>query len=137
MRCTAAVSPARFVIGEAILGRATFDIRIAALRTDSWRASRAVIQQRNARKDAGMGARPGRVDLLDGRSGRSRDRGRYLTLQQVAEAYPAFSLRLLRRLVQERRIPFSRAGRCIVLAEADIDAYLEANRVEPARWRSA
>lgn len=84
-----------------------------------------------------MAARSPRVDLLVARGERSRDRGRYLTLQQVTEAYPAFSLRLLRRLVQERRIPFSRAGRCIVLAEADIDAYLEANRVEPARWRSA
>ena len=61
-------------------------------------------------------------------------RGRYFTLQQAAVAFPAFTPRLLRRLVQERRVPFSRAGRCIVLAEADILAYLEANRVEPARW---
>lgn len=61
-------------------------------------------------------------------------RGRYLTLQQAAEAFPAFSPRLLRRLVQERRIPFSRAGRRIVIAEADIDDYLEHNRVEPPRW---
>lgn len=61
-------------------------------------------------------------------------RGRYLTLQQAAEEFPAFSPRLLRRLVQERRLPFSRAGRCIVIAEADIHAYLERNRVEPPRW---
>lgn len=61
-------------------------------------------------------------------------RGRYLSLQQAADAYPVFSFRLLRRLVQERRIPFSRAGRCIVLAEADIEVYLERNRVEPPRW---
>ncbi|MHB1927916.1 MAG: helix-turn-helix domain-containing protein [Acidimicrobiales bacterium] len=61
-------------------------------------------------------------------------RGRYLTLQQAAEAFPAFTPRLLRRLVQERRLPFSRAGRCIVIAEADIHAYLERNRVEPPRW---
>ena len=61
-------------------------------------------------------------------------RGRYFTLQQAAAAFPAFTPRLLRRLVQERRIPFSRAGRCIVLSEADILAYLERNRVEPARW---
>jgi len=59
-------------------------------------------------------------------------RGRYFTLQQAAVEFPAFTPRLLRRLVQERRIPFSRAGRCIVLAEADILGYLEANRVEPA-----
>ncbi len=64
----------------------------------------------------------------------SAARGRYLTLQQTADAFPAFSPRLLRRLVQERRIPFSRAGRRIVIAEADIDAYLERNRVAPPRW---
>lgn len=68
-------------------------------------------------------------------TGRRPERGCYLTLQQAAEAYPAFSPRLLRRLVQERRIPFSRAGRCIVLAEADIEAYLEHNRVEPLAWQ--
>jgi excisionase family DNA binding protein len=64
-------------------------------------------------------------------------RGRYFTLQQAADTYPIFSFRLLRRLVQERRIPFSRAGRCIVIAEADIEAYLERNRVEPPRWEAA
>ncbi len=69
-----------------------------------------------------------------GREAGPATRGRYLTLQQAADAFPAFSPRLLRRLVQERRIPFSRAGRCIVIAEADIDAYLERNRVEPPRW---
>lgn len=69
-----------------------------------------------------------------GMNGRVPARGRYLTLQQAAEAYPVFSPRLLRRLVQERRIPFSRAGRYIVLAEADVETYLERNRVEPPRW---
>ncbi len=67
----------------------------------------------------------------------THDRGHYLTLQQVVEAYPVFTLRLLRRLVQERRIAFSRAGRIIVVAENDIEAYLAANRVEPARWEAA
>jgi hypothetical protein len=62
----------------------------------------------------------------------ARRRGRYFTLQQAAEEYPAFGLRLLRRLVQERRIAFSRAGQRIVLAESDIEAYVEAYRVEPA-----
>jgi excisionase family DNA binding protein len=61
----------------------------------------------------------------------SQKRGRYFTLQQAAEQYPAFTTRLLRRLVQERRIAFSRVGRNIVFAEADIEAYVEANRVEP------
>lgn len=58
-------------------------------------------------------------------------RGRYFTLKQVVEEYPAFTPRLARRLVQQRRIPFSRLGRVIVLAEADIEAYIEANRIEP------
>jgi hypothetical protein len=64
-------------------------------------------------------------------SPRSEDRGRYFTLEQAAEVYPVFTFRLLRRLVEERRIAFSRAGRRIVLAERDIEQYLEANRVEP------
>jgi hypothetical protein len=65
-------------------------------------------------------------------------RGRYFTLEQAAEAYPVFTRRLLTRLVQERRIAFSRAGRLIVLAESDIEQYLEANRVEgPSRGRYA
>lgn len=67
---------------------------------------------------------PGRRPLM---------RGRYFTLDQAAEAYPVFTRRLLRRLVEQRRIPFSRAGRLIVLAESDIELYLEANRFEPAR----
>jgi excisionase family DNA binding protein len=64
--------------------------------------------------------------------------GHLLTLDQAADANPAFTIRLLRRLVQERRIPFSRAGRRIVIAQSDIDTYLEANRVEPSdsRWAS-
>lgn len=70
-----------------------------------------------------------------------KNRGRYFTLQQAADEYPAFTLRLLRRLVQERRIAFSRVGRYIVLAEADIEAYVEANRVEPpappGKWHMA
>jgi excisionase family DNA binding protein len=68
-------------------------------------------------------------------------RGRYFTVDQAVEAYPAFTVRLLRRLVQERRIAFSRVGRRIVFAEADIEEYVEGNRVEPperrGNWRAA
>lgn len=68
-------------------------------------------------------------------------RGSYLSLAQAAEIYPVFSERLLRRLVQERRIAFTRAGRTVVLADSDIQEYLERNRVEaaapPSRWRTA
>jgi excisionase family DNA binding protein len=60
------------------------------------------------------------------------NRGRYFTLEEVADAYPVLTVRLLRRLIYERRIPFSKAGRRVVLAQADIDAYFEENRVERA-----
>lgn len=69
---------------------------------------------------------------------RNGARGRYFTLQQAVDAYPIFTPRLLRRLIQERRIAFSRVGRNVVVSETDIDSYLEANRVEPTtrspRW---
>ena len=59
-------------------------------------------------------------------------RGRYFTIPQVADAYPGvLTERLIRRLVAERRIAYSYAGRRVVLAEADIEAYLDANRHEP------
>jgi excisionase family DNA binding protein len=63
-----------------------------------------------------------------------RNRGRYYTLEQVAQEYPVFTMRLLRRLIQQRRIPFSRVGRRIVIAEGDIEAYIERNRVETSPW---
>ncbi len=69
----------------------------------------------------------------DAPSSALQKRGRYFTLQQAADVYPAFTFRLLRRLTQERRIPFSRVGRCIVLAESDIEAYIEEGRVEPPK----
>jgi len=75
------------------------------------------------------------VRLHDDSTRRAHRRGHYLTLRQTVDAYPAFSMRLLRRLVQQRRISFSRAGRLIVLAEADIESYLEHNRVEAMRGR--
>ncbi len=59
-------------------------------------------------------------------------RGRYFTIPQAVAAYPGvLTERLIRRLVAERRIAFSYAGRRVVLAEADIEAYLDAGRHEP------
>ncbi len=76
-----------------------------------------------------------------GEQSRNKGRGRYFTLEQAAAAYPAFTPRLFRRLVQERRIAFSKVGRRIVVAEADIEAYVDSNRVEPPaperRWHVA
>ena len=78
-----------------------------------------------------------RTSPLEGQAAGDHRRGRYFTIVEASEAYPVFTPRLLRRLVQERRIAFSRAGRSIVLAESDIEAYLERNRVEPPRWSAA
>jgi hypothetical protein len=75
-----------------------------------------------------------------GRSNQTADRGKYFTLQQAVVAYPVFTPRLLRRLVQQRRIAFSRVGRTIVLSEADIESYITQGRVEPptpaTRWNA-
>ncbi|HET7489357.1 MAG TPA: hypothetical protein VFJ85_15620 [Acidimicrobiales bacterium] len=61
-------------------------------------------------------------------------RGRYYTIPQAVDAYPGvLTERLIRRLVAERRIAFSYCGRRLVLAEDDIEAYLEANRREALR----
>lgn len=61
---------------------------------------------------------------------------RYFTIEQATEAYPVLTERLIRRLVAERRIPFSKAGRRVILREDDVVAYLDAGRVEPPRLRS-
>jgi hypothetical protein len=59
-------------------------------------------------------------------------RGRYFTIPQAIDAYPGvLTERLIRRLVAERRIAFTYCGRRVILAEADIESYLEANRQEP------
>ena len=64
-------------------------------------------------------------------------RGRYFTIPQAVEAYPGvLTERLIRRLVAQRRIAFTYAGRRVVLAETDIEAYLEANRREPPDGRT-
>lgn len=60
------------------------------------------------------------------------NRGRYFTIPQAVEAYPGvLTVRLIRRLVAERRIAFTYCGRRVVLTEADIEEFLEANRCEP------
>lgn len=100
------------------------------------------MEHRETREESGGGvvsrtapARPPKRVPPGQRSAGATDipsRGSYLTLEQVTQAYPIFTLRLLRRLVEERRIAFSRAGRRIVLTEADIEGYLEGNRVDAA-----
>lgn len=61
---------------------------------------------------------------------------RWLNLDQAAEEYEGvFTHRLLRSLTQRREIPFSYAGRRIVIAEKDLLEYLDRRRVEPFRPR--
>jgi hypothetical protein len=65
------------------------------------------------------------------------NRGRYFTILEAIEAYPVLTERLIRRLVSERRIASSRAGRKVILGESDIEEYLEGNRREALDPRPA
>jgi excisionase family DNA binding protein len=60
---------------------------------------------------------------------------RYLTVEQAA-AHLNTSVRFVRRLIAERRIAFHKFGTHVRLAVADLDAFVEAGRVEPVsvRW---
>ena len=59
-------------------------------------------------------------------------RGRYFTIPQAVDAYPGvLTERLIRRLVADHRIAHTYAGRRVVLAEDDIEDYLDRNRREP------
>jgi excisionase family DNA binding protein len=65
-----------------------------------------------------------------------------LTPQEAADRLGT-SLRFVRRLVLERRIPFIKVGRHVRIAASDLDAFIAAGRVEAgsvpssARRRSA
>lgn len=59
---------------------------------------------------------------------------RLLTVAQAAERLNTTE-RFVRRLVEERRIAFTRLGRHVRLAESDLDAFIAAGRVEPMRVR--
>jgi excisionase family DNA binding protein len=53
-----------------------------------------------------------------------------LTPQEAAERLGT-SLRFVRRLVFQRRIPFIKVGRHVRIASSDLDAFIAAGRVEP------
>ena len=65
-----------------------------------------------------------------------------LSPQEVADRLGT-SLRFVRRLVLERRIPFIKVGRHVRIATSDLDAFIAAGRIEAgslpssARRRSA
>jgi excisionase family DNA binding protein len=52
-----------------------------------------------------------------------------LTAQEAAERLGT-SLRFVRRLIFERRIPFIKVGRHVRIAASDVDAFIAAGRVE-------
>jgi excisionase family DNA binding protein len=55
---------------------------------------------------------------------------RYLTVALAAEHLNT-SVRFVRRLVAERRIAFHHVGRHVRIALTDLDAFVQAGRVEP------
>lgn len=75
---------------------------------------------------------------MGGKDGAPFESSKLLTIGEAAERMH-MSQRYVRRLVAERRIAFHRMGRCVRLAPADVDAYIESGRVEPMNesdvWR--
>ncbi len=51
-----------------------------------------------------------------------------LTIDQAADAL-SVSPRYVRRLVFEKRIPYSKFGKHVRIARADVESYIEASRV--------
>jgi excisionase family DNA binding protein len=59
-----------------------------------------------------------------------------LSPQEVANRLGT-SLRFVRRLVLERRIPFIKVGRHVRIAASDLDAFIAAGRVEASSLPSS
>jgi excisionase family DNA binding protein len=57
-----------------------------------------------------------------------------LTPQEAADRLGT-SLRFVRRLVLERRIPFIKLGRHVRIATSDLDAFIAAGRIDALRRR--
>ncbi|GAA1332942.1 helix-turn-helix domain-containing protein [Saccharothrix algeriensis] len=56
----------------------------------------------------------------------------HFTVQEAAD-YMNTTVRFVRRLIAERRIAFHHLGRHVRLKRADVDAFINAGRVEPVR----
>jgi excisionase family DNA binding protein len=54
----------------------------------------------------------------------------YLTVEEAAE-YLNTGVRFVRRLIAERRVAFHKAGSHVRFAVADLEAFMQAGRVEP------
>ncbi|MGW9494840.1 excisionase family DNA-binding protein [Streptomyces prasinus] len=59
---------------------------------------------------------------------------RLLTVNQVAERLGT-GVRFSRRLIEERRITFVKIGRHVRIPESAVEAYVNANTVEPIALR--
>lgn len=57
-------------------------------------------------------------------------RAKYLNVPEAAD-YLNVSVRFVRRLIAERRIAFHKVGAHVRLAVADLDAFVQAGRIEP------
>ncbi len=55
---------------------------------------------------------------------------KYLTVDEAA-AYLNTGVRFVRRLIAERRIAFHKAGVHVRLAVVDLEAFMQAGRIEP------
>jgi excisionase family DNA binding protein len=56
-----------------------------------------------------------------------------LNVEQAAERLGT-STRFIRRLIAERRIPFTKLGKHVRIDAADLDAFIAAGRVEANHW---
>jgi excisionase family DNA binding protein len=80
------------------------------------------------------------MDDASSRSPIERETGRVLDVDGAAQ-YLGVTTRFIRRLIQERRVPFYKVGRFVRLDPADLDELLRSGRVEarsmsiPARDR--
>jgi excisionase family DNA binding protein len=59
-----------------------------------------------------------------------------MTIRSAGEAYPDIGERMFRRLTERAELPYSRVGNRKLIAEDEIEAYLESRRVEPISCRS-
>jgi excisionase family DNA binding protein len=59
-----------------------------------------------------------------------------LNVEQAADRLGT-STRFIRRLIAERRIPFTKLGKHVRIDTADLDAFIAAGRVEANHWGTA
>lgn len=59
-------------------------------------------------------------------------KGQLLTVDQAAERLNV-STRFVRRLVDERRVPYLKIGKFVRFAEDELDAWIEAQRIDSFR----